>query len=125
MRVLFLCRKYNPGGVDDVYPMTSRRQQNRRAWRSKMFLFDNRKRAGTKAERRGKTKKDNGPVVDLAEIELKKGQCRALSGIVFCFGGTGKKQTGDGLQSVDCIVPMGKRTGKEKTDPWKGRLKDR
>ena len=82
-----------------------------------MFLFDNRKRAGTKAERRGKTKKDNGPAAGLTEIELKKGQCRALSGIVFCFGGTGKKQTGDGLQSVYCFVPMGKRTGKEKTDP--------
>ena len=122
MRVLFLCRKYNPGGVDDVYPMTSRRQQNRRAWRSKMFLFDNRKRAGTKAERRGKTKKDNGPVVDLAEIELKKGHFPAL---FFCFGGTGKCTDGAVYKAQVVLYAPGKRAGKEKTGPKKGRLKDR
>ena len=90
-----------------------------------MFLFDNRKRAGTKAERRGKTKKDNGPVVDLAEIELKKGQCQVLSGIVFCFGGTGKCTDGAVYKAQVVLYAPGKRAGKEKTGPKKGRLKDR
>lgn len=34
-------------------------------------------------ERRGKTKKDNGPVVDLAEIELKRGNAGHFPALFF------------------------------------------
>ena len=102
----------------------SRRQQNRRVYRSKMFLLYNHKRARPIGKEMRPNEKNDGLVADSAEIELKRGNAGHFPAL-FLFWRNGEKQTGDGLQSVDCIVPMGKRIGKEKTGPKKGRLKDR